>query len=300
MTTTSAPSEPALAKNARDPSYEFGRREAEVVARFPSGKRVAVVRGRDRAYPGLRSVAPSTLAFYEAFAPLIRGKHVLDAGSGAGVGTRVLCDYAPHVTALDSDARALEFGREYAPNAEFLQADLCHGSPVDRADAAFLVDVLGHLARPEVRPARLCARACPLARSCSSRSPRPMPRSACCPRRARPSRKPPSPACCFAPASTSKKSRSPAQTSSRSWRCARPTLRSTPWSKASTKPLATNSAPRAPSSLAPGRAPAATSSWKPRSAKPMPRSQRTTAMAPCAATSKPTSSPPATAAPSRD
>jgi tetratricopeptide (TPR) repeat protein len=158
MTTASAPSEPALAKSARTPSYEFGRREAEVVARFPSGKRVAVVRGRDRAYPGLRSVAPSTLAFYETFAPLIRGKHVLDAGSGAGVGTRVLCDYAPHVTALDCDARALEFGREYCDSAAFLQADLCHGSPVDRADAAFLVDVLGHLARPEsaLRGLRAC------------------------------------------------------------------------------------------------------------------------------------------------
>jgi SAM-dependent methyltransferase len=158
MTTFSTPRELAQAKNARDPSYEFGRREAEVVARFPSGKRVAVVRGRDRAYPGLRSVAPSTLPFYEAFAPLIRGKHVLDAGAGSGLGTRILCDYAPHVTALDSDARALEFGREYATNAEFLQADLCHGSPVDRADAAFLIDVLGHLARPEaaLRGLRAC------------------------------------------------------------------------------------------------------------------------------------------------
>jgi len=156
--TTVLPREPARAKGAREPSYEFGRREAEVVARFPSGKRVAVVRGRARAYPGLRSVAPSTLPFYEAFAPSIRGKHVLDAGSGSAVGTRVLCEYAPHVTGLENDARALEFAREYAGNAEFLQADLCHGSPVDRADAAFLVDVLGHLARPEaaLRGLRAC------------------------------------------------------------------------------------------------------------------------------------------------
>ena len=158
MTAASTPREAALAKNARDPSYEFGRREAEVVARFPSGKRVAVVRGRERAYPGLRSVAPSTLAFYEAFAPQIAGKHVLDAGSGSGLGTRILCEYAPHVTGLESDARALDFSREYAPNAEFLQSDLCNGSSVDRADAAFLVDVLGHLARPEValRGLRAC------------------------------------------------------------------------------------------------------------------------------------------------
>jgi len=158
MTATSAPSEPASGKGARDPNYEFGRREAEVVARFPSGKRVPVVRGRERAYPGLRSGAPSTLPFYEAFAPMVRGKHALDAGAGSGLGTRVLCDYAPHVTALDNDSRALEFARELVPGAEFLQADLCHGSAVDRADAAFVIDVLGHLTRPEaaLRGLRAC------------------------------------------------------------------------------------------------------------------------------------------------
>ncbi|HEY3667469.1 MAG TPA: hypothetical protein VGL19_15785, partial [Polyangiaceae bacterium] len=43
-------------------------------------------------------------------------------------------------------------------SAEFLQADLCHGSPVDRADAALLVDVLGHLTAPEaaLRGLRAC------------------------------------------------------------------------------------------------------------------------------------------------
>ena len=149
MTAADASSLSSPLKAEREPSYEFGRREAEVIARFPSGKRVAVVRGRERAYPGLRSVAPSTLAFYQTFAAAMSGKHVLDAGSGAGLGTRLLCDRVAHVTALDNDSRALEFGREYAPAAEFLQADLCHGSTVDRADAAVLVDVLGHLARPE-------------------------------------------------------------------------------------------------------------------------------------------------------
>ena len=158
MTTASAPRQSAASQASSEPSYEVGRREAEVIARFPSGKRVVVQRGRARAYPGLRSSAPSTVAFYQSFAPLIAGKHVLDAGSGSSLGTRILCDHAPHVTALDNDARALEFGREYAGNAEFLQTDLCHGSPVDRADAAFVVDVLGHLARPEraLRGLRAC------------------------------------------------------------------------------------------------------------------------------------------------
>lgn len=160
MTLSGAPRQLASPElgSTREPSYDFGRREAEIIARFPSGKRVAVRRGRERAYPGLRSGAPSTLAFYQTFAPTVSGKHVLDAGSGSSMGTRILCDVAPHVTAIDNDARALEFGREYTPNAEFLQADLCHGTAVDRADAAFLIDVLGHLARPEaaLRALRAC------------------------------------------------------------------------------------------------------------------------------------------------
>ena len=111
---------------------------------------------RDRR--GRLSVAPSTLAFYEAFAPLMHGKHALDAGAGLGLGTRVLCDYAPHVTAIDSDARALELARVQAPGAEFLHADLCHGSAVDLANTAFLIDVLGQVARPEaaLRSLRAC------------------------------------------------------------------------------------------------------------------------------------------------
>lgn len=143
---------------AREPSYDFGRREAELVARFPSGKRVPVRRGRERAYPGLRGTAPSTVAFYEAFARFANGKHLLDAGSGSSIGTRVLCRAFPHVTAIDNDARALEFGREYAPAAEYLQADLCLGSSLDRIDAAFVIDVLGHLSHPEaaLRSLRAC------------------------------------------------------------------------------------------------------------------------------------------------
>jgi len=156
--TATIPRSTARPPNGREPSYEFGRREAEVVARFPAGKRVPVTRGRGRSYPGLISIAPGTRAYYQAFAALITGKHVLDAGSGSSEGTRVLCERVPHVTALDHDARALEFGREYASDAEFLQADLCHGSPVDRADAAVLVDVLGHLTTPEaaLRGLRAC------------------------------------------------------------------------------------------------------------------------------------------------
>ena len=158
MTATSLPGESSPPKLGREPHYEIGRRETEILARFPSGKRLAVTRGRARAYPGLTGAAPSTLAFYQAFAPLVSGKHVIDAGAGSGLGTRVLCESVPHVSALDCDARALDFAREYTPNAQFLQADLCHGPPLDRADAAVVVDVLGHLARPEaaLRGLRAC------------------------------------------------------------------------------------------------------------------------------------------------
>jgi len=158
MTTASAPGESNVAKSARTPSYELGKRDGEIFARFSSGRRVHVLRGRERAYPGLTSVAPSTLPFYQVFADHVRGKHVLDAGSGSSLGTQILCERIPHVTAVDNDARALEFGREYAPSAEFLHADLCHGLPVDRADAAFVVDVLGHVLRPEtvLRGLRAC------------------------------------------------------------------------------------------------------------------------------------------------
>ena len=155
MTTTE---QSPVSKSGREPSYEFGRRETEIMARFVNGTRVPVHRGRARCYPGLTSVAPSTLAFYQAFGSVLSGKHVLDAGSGSSQGTRVLCEHVAHVSAIDWDARALEFGREYTPGAEFLQADLCNGSAVDRADAAVLVDVLGHLTRPEsaLRGLRAC------------------------------------------------------------------------------------------------------------------------------------------------
>lgn len=141
-----------------EPHYEFGRREADVLARFGSGKRVPVVRARDRVYPGLRSVAPSTLPFYQSLARLSHGKYLLDAGCGAGVGSRVLLEHSLNVTALDHDPSALEFAREYTPGADFKQADLCQGPAVDRADAVFVIDVLGHLRQPEaaLRGLRAC------------------------------------------------------------------------------------------------------------------------------------------------
>src|ERR1700759_3315882 len=100
MTTASEPGESSAPKSARTPSYELGKRDGEIFARFASGKRVQVLRGRERVYPGLTSVAPSMLPFYEVFADHISGKHVLDAGSGSSVGTLVLCERVAHVTAL--------------------------------------------------------------------------------------------------------------------------------------------------------------------------------------------------------
>jgi len=160
MSSVSAPNDAVEAelRAGREPSYEVGKRDAELIARFASGERVPVVKSRARAYPNLPSSAPSTLAFYEAFIELVSGKHVVDAGTGAGAGARILCRHFAQVSGLDNDARALEFARKYAPHAHFLQADLCHGSPLDQADAALMVDVLGHVVRPTaaLRTLRAC------------------------------------------------------------------------------------------------------------------------------------------------
>ncbi|HEY2405604.1 MAG TPA: methyltransferase domain-containing protein [Polyangiaceae bacterium] len=152
---------PSAAQADSAPSAELPRYSAgghEIVAQFPSGASVEITRGRARAYPGLTSAAPRTLPLYELFAGELSARHVLDAGSGSGAGLRLLSERFSHVTGVDSDARALAFSKLYAPRAELVQADLCHGLPIDRADAALLVDVLGHVTQPEqaLRNVRAC------------------------------------------------------------------------------------------------------------------------------------------------
>ncbi len=141
-----------------EPSYHVGRRALEVVAQFGSRGAVEVSQGRVRAYPGLPSNAPNTLAFYDLAAKVLTGKHILDAGSGAGAGARILSESFAHVTGVDVDARAISFARHYAERAEFIQGDLCHGLPLDRADGATIIDLLGQVRSPEavLRNVRAC------------------------------------------------------------------------------------------------------------------------------------------------
>jgi hypothetical protein len=64
---------PSGASRAAAPRYSGSRSAAELWAEFPTGVSVPVVRSRVRAYPGLRSAAPSTAPFYRAFATVGTG-----------------------------------------------------------------------------------------------------------------------------------------------------------------------------------------------------------------------------------
>src|SRR5450432_543927 len=90
----------AIARSG-EPSYHVGRRTSEIVARFASRTDVDVTQGRVRAYPGLAGSAPSTLAFYDVATKTLRGKHILDVGSGSGGGTRILSEHYAHVTGVE-------------------------------------------------------------------------------------------------------------------------------------------------------------------------------------------------------
>jgi tetratricopeptide (TPR) repeat protein len=113
---------------------------------------------RSRAYPGLNSTAPSTLAFYAALEDLHFSGPVLDAGVGSGEGARALLDAGREVVGVDIDLTALDFAREYAPRARLLEADLCLGAPVSGMAGAVVADTLGHAADPEtfLRHVRAC------------------------------------------------------------------------------------------------------------------------------------------------
>jgi SAM-dependent methyltransferase len=140
---------PSAAPRPAAPRYSGSRGAAELWAEFPSGVSVPVVRGRVRAYPGLRSPAPSTSPFYRAFASVGTGDGtVIDAGAGSGIGSALLAPQYDNVVAVDIDPKALAFAREHAPSAETVQSSF--DAPLGRrpADAAVVVDVLGFAKDP--------------------------------------------------------------------------------------------------------------------------------------------------------
>lgn len=76
------------------------------------------------------------LARYAFALRLARGKHVLDAGCGAGYGSSELARVAEHVTGVDIAAEAVEYARAHytAANVEFTEAS---ATSLPYPDAAF-------------------------------------------------------------------------------------------------------------------------------------------------------------------
>lgn len=130
------------------PVYVPGQKTGEIWAHFASGVSVKACRNRTRSYPGLRSEAPPTQAFYAALTKLGAGTHVIDVGAGSGSGAQLLSETFDQVTAIESDAQAVAFAREVAPLARFVQADAGRPYTTAPADFAIVADVLGHVAHP--------------------------------------------------------------------------------------------------------------------------------------------------------
>lgn len=140
------------------PTYSGDLRTGLFMAEFQNGTRVPVSVTRARSYPGLSSPAPSTAAFYAAVEDLNLAGPVLDAGAGAGEGTRILLDAGRDVIAVELDHGAAHFARELSPGARVIEADLCTDAPVSGMSAAVVADTLGHVADPEafLRNVRSC------------------------------------------------------------------------------------------------------------------------------------------------
>lgn len=114
---------------------------------FPGQHAVNIESGRHRRYPGLLGPAPDTRALYVAAARALSGADsVLDLGCGAGVGTAELSARFARVTALDTDAAAVEFARQYLPGVHVQHDDGVE--PIEQHDAVIIVDVLGQCRAP--------------------------------------------------------------------------------------------------------------------------------------------------------
>src|SRR5436305_9149732 len=100
---------------SRKPAW-LRARERESLAEFTGGR---VIPGQ--VDPDLMN---EHLARYAFAARLARGKHVLDAGCGAGYGSAELAKTAAWVLGTDQSADAVSFARENyrSPNLHFAQA----------------------------------------------------------------------------------------------------------------------------------------------------------------------------------
>jgi tetratricopeptide (TPR) repeat protein len=134
------------------PRYQRSPKPHVYVASFQQTT-LSVECGRARCYPGLVGDAPDTRALYLIGAELLESaRSIVDLGCGAGMGTAELSARFAKVGAVDSDAGAVQFVRQYLSRAQ--QVEVVHASlgdgiePAVRHDAGCLVDVLGHSPSP--------------------------------------------------------------------------------------------------------------------------------------------------------
>ncbi len=136
--------------DAAPPIYVASGRRGQAWAHFGSGDPILVHSDRRRAYPGLTCEAPPTGPFYAAASSLFdEGALVLDVGSGAGIGARMLSARV-RVVGIDADADAVAFSTRYAPSARFVESDLTSPPELTIADGAVVIDVLGMARDPAV------------------------------------------------------------------------------------------------------------------------------------------------------
>jgi SAM-dependent methyltransferase len=140
---------PAIPSPELTPVYTPASRRGTFLASFTDGQSMEVEPGRARLYPGLRGEAPSMSAFYDAFADFVGTGRVLDAGSGAGMGSARLAARGLNVLAVDLDPVAVSFARRQAPSAEHQMKDLVALDLDSALDGAIVADVLSHALEPE-------------------------------------------------------------------------------------------------------------------------------------------------------
>jgi len=134
---------------AGEPIYIQGRQRSEFVAHFHPGTTVQVELGRRRRYPGLQGPAPPTHLCYRKFLELgLNASRVVDAGCGAGIGLRLLCQSKSRLIGVDNDGKAVAFARRYVPDVELIHADVQSLRLNGVGGAAVVVDVLGLVSDP--------------------------------------------------------------------------------------------------------------------------------------------------------
>ena len=89
------------------------------------------------------------LSRYKFVAKMLQGRgHVMEIGSGDGIGLSLVAQAVKHVTAVDWDPRLLDGNArrlKHLQNASYVLADLNKESPNLKVDAAYWIDVLEHL-----------------------------------------------------------------------------------------------------------------------------------------------------------